>query len=564
MKLVINRLGPINKANLDLGDITVLIGPPNMGKSYTLKALYSTLLMLDSSARKLALTRTFNELGFLKRRRYVDDEEIFHILIYLAIVYKVYPQRVESIAKHIRNVFNISQINIKTENGSIIVASQRKENIDLKKLDNLIQEKVNLLWTILPTTDKTKVYLDVPMPSFLPILMESLKKPFNFRREDRDRHLRLHMTYGISSTLQEERRELILQITTEIRVEEKSPLIKEGTKRLSEEILFKLEKAKNKREILEILKVLYTLNLRRFMFWIISEEVEEVIESIINYLVENIGKTLGVIYKNAIGTQSVLFIPFGRSPLVYQLEYISREPFVGMESLKDYYEFDMPLYSYMSKLSSGRAKLSGGNYEKEIVQLFEPVLQGNLDFDKRSGELRYTRWGFGEAIDVPIKWASALAEEIVGILLPILAIPDESYIIIEEPESQLHYSAQVLMALALIGLSKHFNHKIALSTHSDIFALTLVYVQEFKPSKDKVLELIKKLFEMQNICVDDTNFEPLAKAVSENTDIDIRFYYYEPTPKEVKVSERKSSEILKDVPSITDVANILATWAMSL
>ena len=169
-----------------------------------------------------------------------------------------------------------------------------------------------------------------------------------------------------------------------------------------------------------------------------------------------------------------------------------------------------------------------------------------------------------DRVDVSIRFASASAGEIAGILLPILAIPDKSCIIIEEPESQLHYSAQVLMALAMIGLSNHFNHRIAFSTHSDIFALTLAYVQEFKPSKDKVLELIKKLLEMQNICVDDSNLEPLAKAVSENTDIDIRFYYYEPTPKEVKVSERKSFEILKDVPGITDVVNILATWAMSL
>ena len=300
------------------------------------------------------------------------------------------------------------------------------------------------------------------------------------------------------------------------------------------------------------------------MFWVMPEiGVEEVINRIVDYLVENLGKTLGAIYKSTLGIQSVLFIPFGRSPLVYQLEYISREPIFRLE-LIDYYEFDSPLYSYMSKLSSGRAKLSEGNYEKEIVQLFEPVLQGNLEFDKRLGELRYKRWGFEKPRDVPIKWASALAGEVTGILLPILAVPDKSYIIIEEPESQLHYSAQVLMALTLIGISKRFNHRIAFSTHSDIFALTLAYVQEFKPSKDKVLELIKKLLEMQNICVDDSNLEPLAKAVPENTDIDIRFYYYEPTPSGVRVSERKSSEILKDVPGITDVVNILATWAMSL
>ena len=142
MRLTINRLGPINKANLDLGDITVLIGPPDMGKSYTLKALYSTLLMLDSRARELKLEKAFKELDFLKRRG-LDEEEIFRILINLAMLYKIYPQRVEKIIKHINNVPNIGQVNIKRENESIIVTFKREENVNLKELDNLIQEKVS-------------------------------------------------------------------------------------------------------------------------------------------------------------------------------------------------------------------------------------------------------------------------------------------------------------------------------------------------------------------------------------------------------------------------------------
>ncbi len=574
MDFTIKRLGPIHEAKLELGDITVLIGPPNVGKSYTLKALYSSLIMLDPIARNYLLKSTFNELDILKRRRYVDEEEIFRILINLAILYKIYPQKVEKIIKRISNAPNIGQVNIRTENGIITATSKRKENVDLKKLDNLIQKKASLLWGLLPTTDETKVYLESPMPQFLPVLVKSLKKPITTRWKDHARHLSLNLSYFISSKLQEEKAKLILEMTTEIKLDEKSSIIKKGVRQLLKEILLKLEKTENKMEIFKILKdfvIVLTPDVRELEFWIMPEidtGVEAVINRTINNLVENIGKTFESMYRSTIGIQSILFIPFGRSPLVYQLEYISREPLFRRDILEDY-KFDIPLYSYMSKLSSGRARFLEGAYEKEIVQLFESVLQGNLIFDKRSGELKYKRWGFKEIDDkypvvVPIKWASALAGEVTGILLPVLAVPDKSYIIIEEPESQLYYSAQVLMALALIGFSSLFKHKIVFSTHSDILAITLAYVQEFKPGKDKILELIKKLFEIQNIRVEESNLEPLAKAVSKAKNIDIRFYYYESTPSGVRVFEKKSLDIMKDVPGITDVVNILTTWAMKL
>lgn len=574
MKFLINKLGPIDEVELELEDITVLIGPPNVGKSYTLKALYSSLLMLDPTARNFLLKSTFNELDILKRRRLAGEEKIFRILINLAILYKIYPQKVEEVIKRISDTSNIGQINIKIENSSIIATSKKKENVSLKKLGNLIQEKTNLLWGILPTTDETEIILELSIPQLLPILIESLKKPIIIRWGDYNRHLKLHMSYSVFSKLQEKKAKLILEKTVEIRLDGKSPVIREGTRRLSEEIVHKLEKAKDKKETLKILDDLIIKsipNLKRFMFWVMSEvNVVEVTNHTIDHLVENVGKMLGALYRSTLGIQSVLFIPFGRSPLVHQLEYISREPIFRQELLGGYYEFDIPLYSYMSKLSIGRAKLSEGNYEKEIVQLFEPVLQGNLMFDKQLGELKYKRWGFEELYQkqeyegVSIKWASALAGEITGILLPILAVPHSSYLIIEEPESQLHYSAQVLMALALVGISKLFNHRIAFSTHSDIFAITLAYLKEFKPDKDKVLELIKKLLEVQSIYVEDSNLGPLAKAVSENADINIKFYYYKPTSSGVRVSERSSSDILKDVPGITDVVNTLTTWAMSL
>ncbi|AEH24465.1 hypothetical protein [Pyrococcus yayanosii] len=51
MKISIKNLDPLKDAELELGDITVLLGPPNSGNSYTLKSLYTQLVMLDEIAR---------------------------------------------------------------------------------------------------------------------------------------------------------------------------------------------------------------------------------------------------------------------------------------------------------------------------------------------------------------------------------------------------------------------------------------------------------------------------------------------------------------------------------
>jgi len=568
MELLINKLGPIQHATLELGDITMLIGPPNVGKSYSLKALYANLLMLDQTTRNSLLKSIFNELGILKYKRIHDEEIIFNVLVSLAIIYKINPKKVENIIKHIKNILDIGQVNVEINNSAIIVTSKRKEGVDIKILNNSIKKKINLLWGILPTTDETQVILKPALPKFLPILRDATKKPVTIRWKDYDRHLKLHLVYQISM-FQEKDSKLIFEKTAEILLDIDSPIIKKVPKSLSRKMLYILEETKNKRKLLNNILVDFAFIRSPYLMEMFFE-LEGNIGRAISQFAENIGEIFEKIYKMTFSIQSTLFIPFGRSPLVYQLEYSSREPFFRQKVIENCYGFDILFRSYLSKLSSGRGRLSEGNYDKEIVHLFEPVLQGNLVFDERLGELKYKRWGFEELYQkqkyegVSIKWASALANEITGVLLPILAIPRNSFIIVEEPESQLHYSAQVLMALTFIGLSKIFNHKIVFSTHSDVFAITSAYIKEFRPSKEKVIELINRLLEIQGIDVEYSDIGLLAKAVSENTEIDIKFYYYKPKSNGVEVLEKKVSDILNDVPGITDVVDLLATWAMRL
>ena len=47
----IKKVGPIQDLKIELGDITMLLGRPNSGKSYTLRSMYWFLQILDEKAQ---------------------------------------------------------------------------------------------------------------------------------------------------------------------------------------------------------------------------------------------------------------------------------------------------------------------------------------------------------------------------------------------------------------------------------------------------------------------------------------------------------------------------------
>jgi len=572
MRILIKKLGPIDKAELELGDITVLIGPPNVGKSYTLKALYALLLPLDGTALDNLLRQTIPEI---LEPRFVRIEGIFHALIGLVAFYKLRPHEVNKILEMVKHKINADQIVIKKERENRITISFRKKmNIDLEEINRLIREAMhNVLQEILPTNEKTQIAIKdeaLPktlLPEFLKALEPLESNPLTSIRSGELRTYKLYIKERISLNLIAKKRKIALEDIIIISIDEKSSLLKSFIKEL-ERTLFKIPKTRKipYQEILDLLtrpSLLEPIEVRFFLrrFRMLPYE------PILKRLVENIGDAITRLYQDILGIKSILFIPFERSPLVYQLEYISQEP-IHRRAIIRYQEFNMLSYSYISRLSRGRSKLSEGKYDEKIVKIFKPIIQGNLWYDKQTGVIMYKRWGFEELYQkhegVPIKWASALASEIAGMLLPILDAPRNSCIFIEEPESQLHPSAQVLMALGLAGLSNAYGHKLVISTHSDILAVTLAYIKALKPSKEKVLELITDLLEIQGIYPKDEDLEFLAEKASSATNIDIRFYYYEPTPSGVIVREEKPTNIMEHVPGITKTIDILASWAMNL
>jgi len=56
-ELVIEQLGPLRNTKVELGDVTLIFGYPNSGKSYTLRAIYESLMLHDPPVVRTCLAR---------------------------------------------------------------------------------------------------------------------------------------------------------------------------------------------------------------------------------------------------------------------------------------------------------------------------------------------------------------------------------------------------------------------------------------------------------------------------------------------------------------------------
>ncbi|BFH72991.1 hypothetical protein SJAV_09350 [Sulfurisphaera javensis] len=62
MKFHFEYLGPIKNADIELGDLTFILGYPSTGKSYILKAIYHSLLLLDNKFQEIVKEKITSSL----------------------------------------------------------------------------------------------------------------------------------------------------------------------------------------------------------------------------------------------------------------------------------------------------------------------------------------------------------------------------------------------------------------------------------------------------------------------------------------------------------------------
>ncbi len=263
-------------------------------------------------------------------------------------------------------------------------------------------------------------------------------------------------------------------------------------------------------------------------------------------------ESLAEILSERTGYQKLCFVPFGRTPLVWALEGASIEPLDAIEVVMELMELiDLPfLGGYLGCYNVGRTKVLKGELEEDDFKLLEaskPLLQGELIPMKSN--VGYKDWR-GALVD--LRKSSALADEVTGLILPLLSRQEKSLFLIEEPEAQLHPEAQVIESILLVTLPSVFNVDIILTTHSDIIAVTLANLFVNKPSRDKIEELVTELIPSPSTKV-------LTKLVSENIKGKLRVYSFS---KDGKVEEVEPKEILREVPSISKVMDLLTSWLL--
>lgn len=570
MKISIKNVGPLKDAELELGDITVLLGPPNSGKSYTLKSLYAQLVMLDETARDHIIKDAVKEIEIWEHVNYFTKNAAPNLILATVALYNLLASEDSGkIIERLKEDTRVGLIEVEVKNDIVTVTLGSSEILGIGTLANSLHERINsTLQKLFPVGEDTKIEVpEASLPKIQILLAESLKAPFEREMRASDERMGVISLFRVSSELEnEESVKILFHLKTHIKRDGR--LWKE-IQRIRKDLPSNL-RLEDIDELLESLFGDVTPRSRRFhiispyiYMWrsTFREHAKLLLSRFIEHLCESISKQLKNIYGEAFNIQSALFIPFGRSPFVYQLDTISNDPSLW-HGLIEIYENNLPFYSYIHHLSKGRGRLLSDKVDEELVNIFNPVLQGELMFDRTTKRLRYKKWN---SVDISINQASALAGEVSGIMLPVLSIPPNSYLIIEEPEAQLHYSAQILMALVLAGLSKGFNHKIIFSTHSDVLAITLAYLKELEYDENRIIKLIQELLRTQAIDIGEEDARPLAEAVSRAKDLDIRFYYYDPKPDgTVEVLEKSSKDILREVPGITIITDILASWVLSL
>jgi len=543
MRLEIKNLGPIVDSKIDLEDITVLLGPPNSGKSYTLRALYSTLVILDHIVLQRIMEELIEEI-FLDVVENISNNlrEIVPIILN-AIDSSQNSQYVDFPEELARNMGMSSKnytYRIFEEDNTAILSIGDRYSISRGELLNELNQKLeSMKGELLPIALDTKLYLNASLPDKLFVIQNVLYRVLDgYEYIGRQAYSRYPSRYLRLKDF----RIRILEENGSLNI------IFKVTIRLNMKYLehFRNSASSIKRDpvLARLFRDLDSIRLD------IDRQLERELEV---RLSKRIGEYIDATTEN-FDIRSVSFIPFGRTPLVYS----SIES--GLFMLPDNLLFE----SYMANIETGIKMLSRGQFNKDVVKMFSPVLQGEIRYDKSAKNIRYQKWG---APDLPIEFSSALASEVSGILLPILNAPPNSCIIIEEPEAQLHYSTQIIMALTLIALSNRFGHKIIFSTHSDIFAITLAFLKELRYHERDIIRLVRELLKLQGVpeeSIEDDKIMPLAQAISSKRDFTIHFYYYNPTPSGVEIIPKKVNEIMEDVPGITVVTDILYYWAMNL
>jgi len=548
MKFKLERIGPIKEAEIELGDITLFLGYPSTGKSYTLRSIYSTLIPLDTAftldLKKIIYDSLVNEEMWIK-----GD----YILSYLANLFET------------NSCYNVN---------SELESLGKKLELQLQKEVKTLGNECEISVTFSETVD-----LDVLIQKAISKIKEGLKNGTL-------RILRESVNYSVSSSIS------INDLLLSTYINNMNISISNRDLKESLKPLVPFSKTSDKGKLLINKSIKYDEG-KNFIELNVSANIK--LNNIIKETTVNPNTTLNVIYTPIIKDifpldlfvksiveafrvhsyyRSVVFLPYGKSalsvvfnsvpspkdlatslgPNIQILFELLKGVFGNWPPIKEPQQLDWTYRSFIDHFNAGKDIIRGGivnERQNYILDLVTSTTGMKIAVD----ELDQIYYLLENRPLTPLQ-VSAMVNEISTLLIPLLDLETPSLIFVEEPEAQLHPAYQLVLAVMLLGLT-NMGYNFVISTHSDIFAQFLGELVKYKPSKEKILELLKSIFGDLPSAFD----EMVEKAVNALKEIKLYPYYF----KEGKVNSVSIDDLVIRIPGITkEVMDKLFYWILEV
>ena len=550
MKFKLEKIGPIKEAEIELGDITLFLGYPSTGKSYALRSIYSTLLPLDSAHETTLKGSIFNSL-FSKELWIKGD----YVLSYLT------------------NAFLVGSCNIQQDLEKIANEVGLRLDVDTKISENECEVTIKFSEAENVTTLVQRVVRRVK-ETLKNEIIKVLKQSVNYQGGEvasavfiNDMQLSPfidNLNISISSEELKKRNNAIipfyrpsdkgeLQIGKKIKYDEEKNIV--------ELDVIAYIKMKNI-TTMESKKVSLEANYSPIINDLFS------LDSIFNGIAETLRVTTN--YK------SLVFLPYGKSALsivfnpipslkslatslalnIQPLLELLKAVFGNWPPIKEpqQLELDWTYRSFNEHFNAGKEIIKSGilnDKQKFILGLITSTTGMNIAVD----ELNQIYYLLENRPLTPLQ-VSAMINEISTMLIPLLDLETPSLVFIEEPEAQLHPAYQLVLAVILLSLVS-MGYKFVISTHSDIFAQFLGELVKYKPSKEKILELLKNVIGEIPPAFD----EMTERAVKALKEIKLYSYYFE----KGEVSRKTVDELIIVTPGISvEVVEKLFDWTVEV
>ncbi|QGA68556.1 hypothetical protein [Sulfolobus sp. E11-6] len=343
VKFTIKNIGPIKDADIELGDFTIFLGYPSTGKSYALRAIYSSLALLDDAT----IDKLNEQKQSLLKESYAGiDYVILYIRNLISLGFDVCNK--EDLTKVIEKINSVTNSNVQIDE----VSSPSERNCIIK-----LKEEINL-------REKTLKIIENVREKITHLVLEKIEKSIGYSEDNKSsikikgNELRDLIKREINPTLSILKNEDILEPTEfffsggSVREEGKVSIIE------------------------DLLRIVVNISIRKIKPLenrITQNEVDNITMDFLNvlpkYYQSSISRVmdLNILSKGQIQTliseeyNSVLFIPYGRSELLLlynKMRHPSEKSIINDKYRLDDFEIDWTHSSFLFSLEKSLDKIA--------------------------------------------------------------------------------------------------------------------------------------------------------------------------------------------------------------